>query len=670
MASLQSIKGIGPKLASQLNAQGIHSIFDLIRRYPSRYEQFNIVPFSSAPDQVRVTLEAKCVDYGKLQFIRRNLNKLTFVVNVDEYPLKVTIFNREYLKKMIAPDEDIVMTGTIDRLKQTFTATTLKLKKNFKNEIQPLYNLESVGDQRFQKLALGAISDYGYMFKDVIPDEFIETYKLLPQSELLVKVHNPKTNDDLTQIKRRMKYEEALLFQMQMQYRRLKNHHRSSTPKAYHLDKIKDFIDSLPFELTVGQKKATNEIIKDIKSPYVMNRLLQGDVGSGKTVVAAISIVSVLYAGQQIALMAPTEILAKQHFATFSKFLKDLPFKVVLLHGKLSAQVRRERLEIIKNEKACLIIGTHALFSKDVIYNHLGYVITDEQHRFGVSQRRLLREKGMTPDVLYMSATPIPRTMAISVFGDMDITTIKGKPHNHEPVATTLFKQKNIDLVYKLMLEELKEGHQIYVVTPLIVESASLNVHNAQNVYSTLKEVFKDYSIGLLHSKIKDDQKEEVMSLFEEQKIDVLVSTTVIEVGINVLNATMMVVMNSERFGLSQLHQLRGRVGRGEYRGYCLLVYDDALDEMTRLQILEDTNDGFILSEEDLKQRGPGDFFGFKQSGMPALKYLDLIEDAKILELAKTDALNILNDTLSYTSSKYQPLYKELKKALKEVNFD
>lgn len=670
MADLETIKGIGPKLKKELNQIGIKDCFDLIKYYPTRYEQFHIVSFSNAPDHTRVTLEATCTDYGKVQYIRKNLNKVSFNVTIEGHPLKVSIFNRAYIKNMLAPNVDIVMTGTVDRLKHTFTATTLKLKHNFTNEIQPIYNIEKIGNQRFQKLALQAVEQYGYMIKDVIPVTYLKTYKLLPLNALIQTIHMPKTNQDLIQINRRMKYEEALLFQLQMQYRRLKNKRQKSVPKAYHLDKIKRFIKTLPFELTPGQKKATNEIIKDIKSPFVMNRLLQGDVGSGKTVVAAISIVTVLYANQQVALMAPTEILAKQHYKTFKTILEPLPFEVVLIHGKMSKEARLKALDIIHTNDACLVIGTHALFSDDVSYNHLGYVITDEQHRFGVSQRQKLREKGILPDVLYMTATPIPRTMAISVFGDMDITTIVGKPHNHAPVETTLFKHKNIDLVYKLMNEELKEGHQIYVVTPLIVESQSLNVTNAQQVYKELKETFKAYSVGLLHSKVNDDDKEEVMHLFEQKKINILVSTTVIEVGINVLNATMMVILNAERFGLSQLHQLRGRVGRGKLKGYCLMVYDETVNDIERLNILEETNNGFILSEEDLKRRGPGEFFGVRQSGVPTFNHIDLLEDSNILSIAKTDSIQILNDQSTYTNPVYQPLYKALKKALKRVKFD
>ena len=569
------------------------------------------------------------------------------------------------------PDEAIVITGSVDRVKHTITATTLKLAKNFKNEIEPIYNIENIGNQQFQKLALLAYENYGHLIMDDMPKVLVEKYQLLDYHQLIRKVHMPKDENDLTQIDRRIKYEELFKFQFKMQYIRLKNKSKKNTEKAYHLDQIKAFIKSLPFELTNSQKHATNEIIKDIKSPYVMNRLLQGDVGSGKTVVAAISIVAVLYAKMQVALMAPTEILAKQHAKTFAKYLAHTPFEVVLLTGKLTKEERLMNLEKIKHNPGILIIGTHALFSQDVRYNNLGYVITDEQHRFGVNQRRKLREKGYKPDVLYMTATPIPRTLAISLFGDMDITTIKEKPKTRKPVKTQLFSMQNMEMVHLLIEEELNKTHQIFIVTPLIIESEKTDLSNAQKVYKTMKDHYKDFSVGLLHSRIKTEDKEKIMDMFHDKKIDILVSTTVIEVGVDVPNATLMVVLNSERFGLSQLHQLRGRIGRGDLKGYCLLVYDEAVEgAKDRLEIMETTDNGFILSEKDLAQRGPGEFFGKRQSGDMKFKKADIIKDAKIMEIAKKDALSILLNKASYYDEAYQRLFKYLKTLLTKADLD
>ncbi|MBU1020788.1 MAG: ATP-dependent DNA helicase RecG [Firmicutes bacterium] len=440
--------------------------------------------------------------------------------------------------------------------------------------------------------------------------------------------------------------------------------------KKYDKALIQEFISSLPFELTDDQKQATNEIVKDILSRFVMNRLLQGDTGSGKTVVAAITILAVLSSGFQVALMAPTEILAQQHYESFKKYFEKYDYSIVYLSGKLSVSERKSCLEIVRDNPKTLIIGTHALFSDDVRYNNLGYVITDEQHRFGVNQRKKLREKGFNPDVLYMSATPIPRTLAISLFGDMDITTIKERPKERIKVETKLFNNSQLDLVYLLIDEELKNNHQVYVVTPLILESETLDLSNAQKVFQDLKKRFSNYQIGLLHSKVSAEEKDSVMNKFKHNEVNLLVSTTVIEVGVDVPNATLMVVLDSHRFGLSQLHQLRGRVGRSNLKSYCILVYSDTLESKERLEILERTDDGFLLSEEDLRLRGPGDFFGMRQSGDLKFQKASLVEDVKILEIAKNDALEILMNKDAYHMEEYSLLFNYLKEVLKKVNLD
>jgi ATP-dependent DNA helicase RecG len=669
MSNLESIKGVGPKMRAKLNRNNIYDCFDIIKYFPSRYEVFRLVTLKDAPDGERITIEGKVVSMPTVSFIRRNFTRLSFNLLIEDRNFKVTIFNREYLRNILDVGEDIVVTGSIDRTKNTFTATTLKLKKNFKNEIEPIYNLDGITDTQFNKLFKLSYEEYGQFIEDDLPEYLIKKYKLLDYSQLLRIVHNPITLKDLEKIERRIKYEELFKFQLKMQYLRLKNKTKKSLVKKYEINVIRHFIQSLPFELTDDQKKVTNEIVKDIKSPFIMNRLLQGDTGSGKTVVSAISILTVIFSGYSVAMMAPTEILAKQHYLTMTKYFEDHQFPIVYLTGKLSPAERKEKLEIIKNN-VCLIIGTHALFSNDVLYKNLGYVITDEQHRFGVNQRKKLREKGYNPDVLYMSATPIPRTLAISIFGDMDISTIKERPKNRQKVETKLFKNSELDLVYMLIDEQLKKGHQVYVVSPLILESETLDLSNAQNVYSELRNKFDEYSVGLIHSKIKQEDKEQVMESFQENHIQLLVSTTVIEVGVDVPNATLMVVLDSDRFGLSQLHQLRGRIGRSDKKSYCLLVYNDVDEVKERLQIMEQTDDGFRLSEEDLRIRGAGDFFGMKQSGVLKFKKADIVRDYKIVDIAREDALEILTDKGSYTNPKFRGLFKYLKSSLRKQNLD
>jgi len=670
MSALETIKGIGPRMKEKLNRNDIYDCFDIINHFPSRYEVFHLIELKDVVDKKRATIEGKVTSPAVVNYIKKNFNRLTFNMVIENRNFKVVIFNRDYLRNMLDVGVDIVVTGSIDRSRNTLTATTLKLKKNFKNEIESIYNLDGISDHQFNKFVESAIKEYSYLIKDELPSSLIKKYKLITYNELLRIVHNPIADKDLIKIDRRIKYEELFKFQFKMQYLKLKNKSRKNTVKKYDIKEVKDFISKLHFELTNDQKRVTNEIIKDIKSPYVMNRLLQGDTGCGKTVVAAITVISVLSSGYQVALMAPTEILAKQHYKTFSKYFETTEYELVYLSGKLTASERISKLEIIKNNSKVLIIGTHALFSEDVRYNNLGYVITDEQHRFGVNQRKKLREKGFLPDVLYMSATPIPRTLAISLFGDMDISTIKEKPKNRTKVETKLFTRNQIDMVYIMIDEELKKKHQVYVVTPLILDSETTDLSNAQKVYKELSTRFKDYYVGIIHSKIKTEDKDEVMKLFEENEINILVSTTVIEVGVDVPNATLMIVLNSERFGLSQLHQLRGRIGRSSLKSYCLLIHNDTESAKERLEILEKTDDGFILSEEDLRLRGPGEFFGFRQSGDLKFTKASIVEDAKILEIARDDAFAILTDKESYRNLEYSLMFNYLKNVLKKTNLD
>lgn len=670
MSQLENIKGIGPKMREKLNRNNIYDCFDIMNHFPVRYDIFQLVTLRDVIDHERATLIGFVSSPAVVSFIRRNFTRLSFKVMIEEREFKVSIFNREFLKSKLDIGTEIVITGVIDRTKNTFTAATLKLKKNFKNEIEPIYNIDDISDAQFNKFVKVSIEEYGHLIRDDLPKDLIVKYRLIRYGELLRIVHNPVSKKDMEKLDRRIKYEELFKFQFKMQYLKLRNRSKKNAVKKYNLDQVRQFIATLPFELTKDQKLATNEIIKDIKSPYVMNRLLQGDTGSGKTVVAAITMFCVLDAGYQVALMAPTEILAKQHFKTMKSFFENTPFTVVYLSGKLNTQARREALQIIRKDSSVLVVGTHALFSGDVIYNSLGYVITDEQHRFGVNQRRKLREKGFNPDVLYMSATPIPRTLAISLFGDMEIISIKEKPKNRTVVDTKLFTKNQIDLVYLLIDEQLRLGHQVYVVSPLILESETLDLSNAQKVYSDMRKKFKDYNVGIIHSKIKADEKDKVMNDFNENIVNLLVSTTVIEVGVDVPNATLMVVLDSERFGLSQLHQLRGRIGRSSLKSYCLLVYNEASESKERLEILEKTDDGFLLSEEDLRLRGPGDFFGYRQSGDLKFKRASIVTDMKILELARDDALEILTNSKTYRDEQYKYLYKYLKTVIKRDNLD
>lgn len=665
VSELSEIKGIGKKTKEKLNRNGIYDCFDLIKSFPSRYEIYELTNLKDAEDDEKVTLLAQVNRAPKVAYIRRNLTKLSCDILIEDIPYTLVIFNREYLSNILDVKAMIVITGKIERSKKRFTATTLKLKKNFKNMIEPIYNMDSIGDKQMQKYCLKAVELYGYLLKDDIPSSLINKYQLYSKDELLKRVHQPNHKGDLIQIKRRLKYEELLFFALQIAYIKAMQPRKNVYAKAYDLQVVKDFISSLPFTLTNDQKQATNEVFRDVKSPKMMNRLLQGDTGSGKTIVAFILTMGVISSGHQVAFMAPTALLAKQHFLKAKKYFQSFNVRVELLTGNTSAKEREEIKNTLLNEDNVFLIGTHALFSQDIEYKKLGLIITDEQHRFGVNQRQALRNKGSYPDVLYMSATPIPRTLAISVFGDMDLTTIKEKPASRKQVHTKLFTKEDLLLVYNLMEGELAKGHQIYVVTPLILESlVNQEKANAQDVYQQLKKVFKKYKIGLVHGKVETEEKERIMDMFYKREIDILVSTTVIEVGVDHSNATMMVVFDSDQFGLSQLHQLRGRVGRGDQESYALFLMQNH-ESRDRLSVLEESNDGFYLSEKDLENRGPGQFFGAKQSGVLSFGHASIVEDFHIFLKAKEDAEEIVKN-----AKKYERLIEKIKQEIAKRKYD
>lgn len=479
-----------------------------------------------------------------------------------------------------------------------------------------------------------------------LPSHLRTAYKLLPVSDALEGVHFPIDANHAKQARRRFVYEELLRFQLRIQaLRKIRKEQEQGLSIHYDLEKLKKFFLTLPYELTNAQKRVVNEICRDLLEPHRMNRLLQGDVGSGKTVVAAIALYAAVTAGFQGALMAPTEILAEQHGESLDEWLRPLGVEVALLSGSTKTKARRILLEQLKNGEIDILIGTHALIQPDVEFYKLGLVITDEQHRFGVEQRRILRDKGENPDVLFMTATPIPRTLSITAFGEMDVSIIDELPAGRKEIQTNWAKKEQFNQVLSQMTKELAMGRQAYVICPLIEESDKLDVQNAVDVYTQLTTLFGEkYKVGLMHGRLPAEEKDAVMREFSEGQLHVLVSTTVVEVGVNVPNATFMIVYDAERFGLAQLHQLRGRVGRGEHQSYCVLLADPkSEDGKERMISMTETNDGFRLAEKDLELRGPGDFFGKKQSGLPEFKMADLVHDYRALEVARQDAEKLLS---------------------------
>lgn len=644
------LKGVGDKFAESLADMNIHTIEDLLYYFPYRYDVFEIKPLSELIHEDKVTIKGRVIHDPSLTFFRKKKSRLTFNLEVENVVIKAVMFNRAFAKKQINMEDTVTLTGKWDAYRLQITVSNYKVgPASEQSEIQPFYSLKGdVTNYKLKKSILAAIREYVSEVSEVLPGNYLEAYKLPNRKNALTSMHYPKSEIDLKHARRRFTYEEFLLFQLKMQLLR-KIKRESTTGNAQHYDPmlIKEFISDFSFKLTNAQQKSLTQILADMKSPYRMNRLLQGDVGSGKTAVAAICLYAAITAGKQGALMVPTEILAEQHYQSLTELFGEKA-NIVLLTGSVKGRKRKEVTSAIKSNEVDIVIGTHALIQDDVFFNDLGFAIVDEQHRFGVNQRRNLRDKGLNPDVLFMTATPIPRTLAITAFGDMDVSVIDEMPAGRKEVETYWTKENTIERVLKFIGNRASHGEQAYVICPLIEESDKMDIQNAVDLFHQLEEFYStSLKIGLMHGRLSTDEKDRIMKQFEANKVQVLVSTTVVEVGVNVPNATIMVIYDAERFGLSQLHQLRGRVGRGEKQSYCILIANPKGEVgKERMRIMTETNNGFELSEQDLKLRGPGDFFGKKQSGLPEFKVADMIHDYRALETARQDAQEIIEKHL------------------------
>jgi ATP-dependent DNA helicase RecG len=663
--SVTAITGIGEETAEALKEIGVYTIKDLLEYFPYRYEDYRLRDLAEVKHDERITIEGKVHSEPSLIYYGRKRSRLTVRVLVDKFLINVVLFNQPYLKNSIELNAPITVTGKWDQHRQTITANELKKASSTnKKEFEPVYHLKGSltvkGIRRYIQLAL---SQYGSSVEENLPEAIIRRYKLLYRQDALLALHFPQTENDVKQARRRFVYEEFLLFQIKMQaLRKFEREHSKGTPQLFQQEKIDAFIEKLPFTLTNAQLRVIAEILGDLKSPFRMNRLLQGDVGSGKTIIAAICLYASVSVGYQGALMVPTEILAEQHAASLRSLFEPWNIQCELLTSSIKGKERKRILEKLEQGEINILIGTHALIQDEVVFHKLGLVITDEQHRFGVEQRRVLREKGENPDVLFMTATPIPRTLAITVFGEMDVSIIDEMPAGRKAIETYWAKHDMLQRVLGFMEKELVKGRQAYVICPLIEESEKLDVQNAIDVHMILTHHFEQrFNVGLMHGRLSTAEKEEVMRAFSENEKQVLVSTTVVEVGVNVPNATFMLIYDAERFGLSQLHQLRGRVGRGNEQSYCILLADPKTDVgKERMRIMTETNDGFILSEKDLELRGPGDFFGRKQSGLPEFKIADMVHDYRALETARDDASTLIHSEIFWHGEEYGPLRHHL----------
>ena len=662
MNDLSNIKGLGPKTIETLKNININNIEDLVYYYPYRHEIVRLNDIKEAKDKDNVVIECIVDSVPLTRRFRANMTSLTFRAMSNKKMIAVMIFNRAFLKSQIRPGSIVTVIGKYDALKNTVIASDIKFERLQTGSIIPVYHLTTgLTSKTLKKYIDEALTKFDN-YIDYVPGYLNERYNLISKKSAVNLIHNPKNEDEVKKALIKLKYEELFQFMFKINY--LKEMNKES--KIGYLrnvdpEDVNEFIRSLPFELTADQDKAIEEIYKDMTSSKRMNRMLQGDVGSGKTIVSVIA-AYINYLGKyQTALMAPTEVLAYQHYESIKNILMGTDIRIDILSGSMKKKEKDEVVEKLKNGKIDFIIGTHALLSDNVIFKNLGLVITDEQHRFGVNQRASLKNKGLLPDVLYMSATPIPRTFALTIYGDMDISNIKTKPKGRKEIKTIIKSEKELVQVYDMMKNEIDKHHQVYIVSPLIEDSEVIDLTTVNEIKRNIELYFnKTVKSAILHGKLSKQDKDKIMNEFKEGKIDVLISTTVIEVGIDVKNATMMIIYDAERFGLATLHQLRGRVGRNEYDCTCILIGDESCE---RLKVLCESNDGFYITEKDYEMRGEGDLFGVKQSGDMSFKIANLHEDMKILLQARDDSKEFFNQNKDNNFENY----KEYAKIINEL---
>jgi ATP-dependent DNA helicase RecG len=665
MRELNKVKGVGPKTYEKFKESSIDTIEDLLLYFPKNYKVQEIKSIHMAKLNESISISARILDKPKIFFFRKNLSKMTLNVFSEGQKFKVDIFNRHFLAKVLFKNVDIVVTGKFRKDFRSFLASEIVLKKNYKEGIIPEYKIKDIKDGRIRNIISNIFEQHFYI-SETLPDPILDKRDIDGIQEVVSYIHLPQTKEQLNKALYRLKYQELLEFAIRIELIRKQKLGKSHAHKSYDIAKVKNLIKDIKFELTPSQKQATNEIFKDLKSSFQMNRLLQGDVGSGKTIVSILAAYACVTADHQVAVMAPTLVLANQHYKIFNQYLEKHGVKVEILTSETKNNDKKILLEKLASGHIDIIIGTHALIQEDIDFSDLGLAVIDEQHRFGVEQRKKLREKGYEPDLLLMSATPIPRTLAISIFESSDISQIIEKPVGRIPVKTKILEDQAIEKVYKHIEKEINLDHQVFVVCPLIHENEDSPYYSVEEMQRLLNKRFGQINVGILHGQLDDSLKRIQLERFKNKDIKILVSTTVVEVGVHVDDATLMVIMNANAFGLAQLHQLRGRIGRNDMASHCYLVINQDLEDQDRLKILEKTDDGFEISAYDLKLRGPGEVFGRNQAGIPNFNFANLINDDELLKIALEDA----RDMIHMEDSQSKRMINQVKKQLDSYHLD
>lgn len=672
--SIQYVKGIGPKKAEKLNKLGIYTIKDLLYYFPRQFEDRSIIKkIAQLEDEEKVTVKALITNIESYT-PKKGMTITRIDVKDDTGFAKLTFFNKEYIKNTFRVGDSILAFGKVKKNGRFVELNSCELEylsaspKNI-GKLVPVYPLSyGVTNKDIMNTVRMVFENKDIKIPEYMPEYLLKKYRLCGIEYAIKNIHFPKDKESLKIALYRLIFEELLVLQLGLfMYKGGSSDEKGILFKRN--QRLDEVLKSLPFSLTRAQNRALNEIIDDMCSEKVMNRLVQGDVGSGKTVVALLALAECVFNGYQGALMAPTEILAQQHYESFTETFEDIGINVELLTGSVTKKQKEGILQRAKDGEIDILIGTHALIEDNVEFKNIGLVITDEQHRFGVRQRGKLSSKGESPDILVMTATPIPRTLALILYGDLDISIIDELPPGRQPIETIAVEKKKRDKVYNsLVRREVDKGRQVYIVCPLVEESETLDITSAIETAEEIKrDFFPDLRVGLLHGKMKPSEKDTIMTAFKNHELDILVSTTVIEVGVNVPNSTLMIIENAERFGLAQLHQLRGRVGRGKHQSYCVLIYGSNSEVCRkRMSIMEETNDGFKISEKDLEIRGPGEFFGTMQHGVPELKVANLFKHMKILKTVQQEARIIIGEDSTLDFKEYRGLKREIESKFKD----